>query len=129
MNIGEHVIAFYKTGKYIGEIIDKKSEHYVVQILAVEKHPIQGDLHHPKTVDVPFFHERKALAFRERANIPSKMVKPYDGEIPVYTDSLKKAFHHLKEELQKEQNEYQVKSLQSLQSIQKEYELLYSIEF
>ena len=64
---------------------------YVVKVLAVLKHPVQGDLHNVKQADVPFFHERRALAFREQTNIPEQMVKKYEGEIPDYTDSLKLA--------------------------------------
>ncbi|MBM7586253.1 kinase-associated protein B [Bacillus pakistanensis] len=125
---GNIVTALYKTGKYIGEITETRSHHFVVKILAVLKHPRQGDLHHPKDVDVPLFHERKALAYTERANIPLKMVKPYDGEIDNYHLSLKKAFAELKRELTKESTPYSDKSLQALNGVQKEYELMYSIK-
>ena len=50
--IGDLVIAHYKTGKYVGEITNIRSNGYiVVKILAVLKHPMQGDLHHPKQTE------------------------------------------------------------------------------
>ena len=102
LQIGDTVTAIYKTGKYIGEITDIRPEHYLVRVLAVLKHPMQGDLHQPKDVDVPFFHERKALSHREQANIQKKMVKPFVETIPDYESSLKIAVHILKEELTKD---------------------------
>ncbi|RIW38827.1 kinase [Bacillus salacetis] len=126
-NNGDIVTALYKTGRYIGEVTDSRPGVYVVKILAVLKHPRQGDLHNPKDVDVPLFHERKALAFRERANIPDKMVKAYDGEIPEYNDSLIKSFNDLKVQLGSEDSAFAHKSLETLESVKREYELMYSI--
>ncbi len=53
--IGDKVTAIYKTGKYIGEITEERAQHYLVRVLAVLTHPMQGDLHHPKNADVKFF--------------------------------------------------------------------------
>ncbi|TYS13411.1 kinase [Rossellomorea vietnamensis] len=125
---GDIVTALYKTGKYIGEVTDSRPGVYVVKVLAVLKHPRQGDLHNPKEVDVPLFHERKALAFRERANIPEKMVKPFEGDIPEYNESLSSTFNELKEQLASEDSAFAAKSLETLESIQREYELMYSIK-
>ncbi|MGD6968150.1 kinase-associated lipoprotein B [Rossellomorea vietnamensis] len=127
-NNGDIVTALYKTGKYIGEVTDSRPGVYVVKVLAVLKHPRQGDLHNPKEVDVPLFHERKALAFRERANIPEKMVKPFEGDIPEYNESLSSTFNELKEQLASEDSAFAAKSLETLESIQREYELMYSIK-
>jgi kinase-associated protein B len=124
---GDIVTALYKTGKYIGEVTDSRPGVYVVKILAVLKHPRQGDLHNPKDVDVPLFHERKALAFRERANIPEKMVKPYEGEVPDYNESLSTSFNELKAHLESEDSTFAQKSLETLESVKREYELMYSI--
>jgi kinase-associated protein B len=126
---GEIVTALYKTGKYIGEVTDSRPGVYVVKILAVLKHPRQGDLHNPKDVDVPLFHERKALAFRERANIPEKMVKPYEEDVPEYNESLINTFNELKTQLKAEDTDFAVKSLETLDSVKREYELMYSITF
>ncbi|MGF2617604.1 kinase [Rossellomorea vietnamensis] len=125
---GDIVTALYKTGKYIGEVTDSRPGVYVVKVMAVLKHPRQGDLHNPKEVDVPLFHERKALAFRERANIPEKMVKPYEGDIPDYNESLSSTFNELKERLEAEDSPFSAKSLETLSSIKREYELMYSIQ-
>ncbi|KZR59581.1 kinase-associated lipoprotein B [Pseudobacillus badius] len=124
---GEIVTAFYKTGKYIGEVSSAQENSCTVKILAVLRHPAQGDLHHPKQVDVPFFHERKALAYTERANMPAATVKPYKGPVPEYNDSLKEAVLALKNRLQQDNSEFSVRSLEALQAVQREYELMYNL--
>jgi len=130
MQVGQIVTAFNKTGKYIGEITAVNQDTYTVRCLAVLIHPRQGDLHHPNEVDVPFFHERKALAYREQANIPLKMVRPYEDEVLDYKESLKSAVQKLKDQLEaKPDDAYSVKSLQALEGVIKEYELMYSIQF
>ncbi|MBN8193536.1 kinase-associated lipoprotein B [Bacillus sp. NTK074B] len=129
IQIGDYVTAFYKTGKYVGEITGERPGVYVVRILAVLKHPRQGDLHNPKEVDVPLFHERKALANGERANMPEKTVKPYEGEVPDYNASLIDSYTALKEELAKDASPHAQKSLETLKSIQREYELMYNLTF
>jgi kinase-associated protein B len=121
LQIGSKVTAIYKTGKYIGEITDIRAEHFLVRILAVIKHPLQGDLHHPKEVNVPFFHERKALSFREQANIPKKMVKPFDEEILDYETSLKIAVQNFKLELEQDSSAFADQSLRNIESLEKEY--------
>lgn len=120
-NIGDKVTAFYKTGKYIGEVTNIRPEHYLVKVLAVEKHPMQGDIHHPKDVNVPMFHERRALAFGEQANIPKKMVKRYEGDVPAYSDSLKAAVDKIKAELQKDGTPWAERSLQNIEALEKDY--------
>ncbi|WP_064092827.1 kinase-associated lipoprotein B [Rossellomorea aquimaris] len=129
IHIGDYVTAFYKTGKYIGEVTGERPGAYVVKIHAVLKHPRQGDLHNPNLVDVPLFHERKALAYREQANMPEKMVKPYEGEIPEYNNTLVTSFQELRNELQADSSPYALKSLDTLQSVQREYELMYGLTF
>jgi kinase-associated protein B len=121
LNIGDKVTAIYKTGKYIGEITERRPQHYLVRVLAVAKHPMQGDLHNPKDAEVGFFHERKALSFREQANIPEKMVKPFDGEIPNYVDSLKDATSKLRTELEADNSTWAQQSLRNLDSLEKDY--------
>jgi len=118
-----------KTGAYIGQVTEDKGTHLVVQIKEVVKHPRQGDLHNPNEVDVPLFHERKALSFNERANILANMIKPYEGKPGEYFDSLKAAVSSLEEELRSNQTPFNEKSLEALQGVKKEYELMYSISF
>lgn len=55
IQIGQIVKGFYKTGVYIGEVTAVKPSTYLVQVKSVLTHPTQGDLHHPKEADVPFF--------------------------------------------------------------------------
>ncbi|KMY56247.1 kinase [Bacillus sp. FJAT-27231] len=129
MKTGEIVTAFYKTGKYIGEVSGVHPDGYTVKILAVLRHPAQGDLHHPKQVDVPFFHERKALAYTERANIPAATVKHYEGSIPDYNESLKEAVAALQHRLEQEESDFSRKSLEALQAIKREYELMYNLSW
>lgn len=121
LNIGDIVTSFYKTGKYIGEITDIRPEHYLVRTLAVLKHPMQGDLHNPKEVGFGIFHERKALAFREQANIPKKMVKAFDEPIPTYEDSLKASLEKLRAELENDNSDWATLSLKNIGILEKEY--------
>jgi kinase-associated protein B len=123
LQIGDIVKAPYKTGVYIGEITAIRAEHYLVKIKAIIKHPTQGDLHQPKQVNVPFFHERKALAEREQTNIPKGMVKKYEGEVPDYKESLKESLTRLKDELLEDSSEWATLSLEKLTILEKEYSL------
>lgn len=119
--IGDKVSAIYKTGKYLGEITDIRSQHYLIRVLAVAKHPMQGDLHHPKDANVDFFHQRRALAYREQTNVPKQMVKPYTDALPEYIPSLKEAVENLKLELQEQATPWANQSLQLLIDLEKEY--------
>ncbi|MBM7580518.1 kinase-associated lipoprotein B [Jeotgalibacillus terrae] len=123
------VKAFYKTGAYIGEVDQVHTDVQVIKIKGVLKHPEQGDLHNPKQTEVPFFHERKALAFNERANIPTSMVKPYDGELIDYNESLIQAVQKLEEKLQSEETDFNSKCLEALNGVKREYELMYNLTF
>ncbi|MEH7305756.1 kinase-associated lipoprotein B [Neobacillus drentensis] len=123
LQIGQIVTAIYKTGKYIGEITEVRPQHYLVRVLAVLKHPMQGDLHNPKDADVLFFHERKALSYREQANIPFKMVKSYENEVPDYMGSLKETLAKMKQELAETPSEWAEMSLRALESLERDYKL------
>jgi kinase-associated protein B len=121
LQIGEIVTGIYKTGKYIGEITEVRPQHYLVRVLAVLKHPMQGDLHNPKEADVHIFHERKALSYREQTNIPMQMVKPFKEEVPDYLDSLRLAVGKMKSELTENGTSWADMSLKSLASLEKDY--------
>ncbi|WP_215193077.1 kinase-associated lipoprotein B [Exiguobacterium sp. s95] len=90
----------YKTGKYFGRLFAERPQGLVVEVLAVEKHPTQGDLHQPNQVDVPLFHIRTALHQHEKITVSPSVVYAYDGEIPAYSDSLRQAFKKDVERLQ-----------------------------
>jgi kinase-associated protein B len=121
LQIGDIVTGIYKTGKYIGEITEVRSQHYLVRVLAVVKHPMQGDLHNPKEADVLIFHERKALSYREQANIPKQMVKPFKEEVPDYLGSLKQAVDKMKTDLTENATPWAEMSLKSISSLEKDY--------
>ncbi|USK69755.1 kinase-associated lipoprotein B [Peribacillus asahii] len=121
VKIGEIVTAINKTGKYIGEITEDRGNAYLVRILAVLKHPMQGDLHNPRQTEVTMFHQRRALAYREQTNVPKNMVKPYEGEIPDYQASLREAVTTMKEALAKEETDFNKLSLQQLEELEADY--------
>ncbi|USK59342.1 kinase-associated lipoprotein B [Peribacillus asahii] len=121
VKIGEIVTAINKTGKYIGEVTEDRGNAYLVRILAVLKHPMQGDLHNPKQTEVTMFHQRRALAYREQTNVPKNMVKPYEGEIPDYQTSLREAVTTMKEALAKEETDFNKLSLQQLEELEADY--------
>lgn len=121
LQLNDIVTAHYKTGKYIGEITNVGEQSYLVKVLAVLKHPTQGDLHHPKEAEVMLFHTRRALAYREQTNVPKKMVKIFEGEIPNYYDSLRSAVAELKEQLSKEESDWHKKSLEAMNELEADY--------
>lgn len=130
MQIGQIVRAFKKTGTYVGEITAVNPDSYTVRIMAVLKHPMQGDLHNPRQADVPFFPGRKALAYREQTNVPANMVRPYEDIIPDYKESLVEAVQALYDELSaKPDDPYCSRSLESLRESIRDYELMYSVQF
>ncbi|MED3691222.1 kinase-associated lipoprotein B [Peribacillus butanolivorans] len=120
-NIGDKVTAIYKTGKYIGEINDIRPTSYLVKVLAVVKHPMQGDLHNPKQTEVSMFHQRRALAFRERTNVPKNMVRVFEEEIPEYKESLREAVENMARTLSEVHTEWNNKSLQLLEELAEDY--------
>lgn len=123
--IGDHVRAHYKSGTYIGKIIEDRGERYLIEVLAVQKHPLQGDIHNPHQVEGVFFHERKALAFHEKMNVKKPAVHRYDEPIPAYGESLKKAVEVVKEKLANEQTEYHKKALENIERLEAHYYNVY----
>jgi len=118
--IGQLVTAKVRTGIYIGEIIERYDPRLVVKILAVIKHPEQGDLHHPYNPDVPMFHERRALAYTEKTTVLPKDVEHYEGEIPEYKESLLQAAQQELEKLDK-LNRWTAKSLDNMKTLIESY--------
>lgn len=85
---GDIVQAEVRSGKYVGEVVELHGPRAVVKILAVLKHPDQGDLHRPYDPDAAMFHERRALSFTEKTTVPLSGLKLYGGEVPDYRESL-----------------------------------------
>lgn len=119
--IGQIVTANYNSGKYIGEVMEDRGKNYLVKVLAVTKHPIQGDLHNPGQTDNVFFHQRKALSYQEKMNAPKSAVQPFEGEVPEYQNSLKRAFHELKSKLEENDTEFNQKARDNLLDLEKRY--------
>lgn len=61
LEAGTIVSVINKTGRYVAELVEWRQDKALVKILAVLRHPTQGDLHYPGQVDV-VFHQRRALA-------------------------------------------------------------------
>ncbi|WP_100407280.1 sporulation phosphorelay system protein KapB [Bacillus solitudinis] len=117
------VRAMYKTGVYLAELIESQEDQQraLVKIVAVLKHPTQGDLHQPKMTDVPLFHERKALAQFEKAWVPLSSMKGYEGEVVDYKLSLEQAWMKQYNDLAKENSAWAKLSMKKLEEVRKEY--------
>lgn len=121
ISIGDHVEAEYNSGIYVGKVIEDRRNFFLVEILAVKKHPTQGDLHNPGKVEGVAFHERKALAYKEKTNARKRKVTPYAHDIPSYEDSLNQAVKELTKELNKDDTAYNRAALQRLKSLEKDF--------
>lgn len=111
----------YKTGQYAAEVMKEKGDKMLVKVLAVLKHPKQGDLHQPNQVDVALFHERKALAHYEKVWVPKSVAKPFEEELPSYEKSLIRAVDELKNKLSSKEDDYSKKALDTLKTVEKDY--------
>lgn len=114
ISVGETVRAHYNSGTYIGIMIEDRDERYLIEVLAVYKHPLQGDIHNYGAVDGVFFHERKALAHHEKMNVKKAAVHPFNEQIPDYSKSLKQALTKYKEKLATEDTPYSKAALHKL---------------
>ncbi|HLR67865.1 sporulation phosphorelay system protein KapB [Virgibacillus alimentarius] len=123
IKVGDTVRAHYNSGIYIGKVVEDRGERFLVKVLAVQKHPMQGDLHHPGKVDEPgvLFHERKALAFREKMNVQKAVVYPFDDEIPNYNTSIKEAVETSKNKLKAKDTAFNKKALERLKGLEEHY--------
>ncbi|WP_312889146.1 kinase-associated lipoprotein B [Desertibacillus haloalkaliphilus] len=123
-NLHESIVRVsYKTGVYVADIIEQSEDRQktLVKVRAVLKHPEQGDLHHPKQADVPFFHQRKALAEFEKTWVPSSTVKPYEGEMLPYQQSLREALDQQVQNLNERNDSWAERSLEQLSELKKDY--------
>ncbi|MGO4540679.1 sporulation phosphorelay system protein KapB [Paenibacillus sp. 2TAB19] len=86
--IGDVVRAEVRTGQYACELMELNGPRALVKVLAVLKHPEQGDLHNPYNPDVPMFHERRALSYTEKTNVLLRDLNKYNGQVPDYKQTL-----------------------------------------
>jgi kinase-associated protein B len=80
IEVGSIVTGLYKTGKYVGEVTEIRPSHYLVRVLAVLKHPTQGDLHNPNQTDVALFHEGVPDYKESLAKALSAQIEKYEGD-------------------------------------------------
>jgi kinase-associated protein B len=121
MHMEAHIVKIsYKTGSYIGEVVDEDERRALVKVLAVLRHPEQGDLHHPYDPDAAMFHERRALSYTEKVWLPLQEVQSYDGAIPSYPESLAIALGAEMEKLDRLRR-WADKGLQLLTGLRKDY--------
>ncbi|WP_239618868.1 kinase-associated lipoprotein B [Cohnella mopanensis] len=116
----ENVKITYKTGDYVGEVIDRDERRVLVKVLAVMKHPTQGDLHSSYDPDAGMFHERRALSYTEKVWVPINAVQPYKGTVPDYKESLGAAFELEWEKIDRLKRWSEL-CLEKLESLRKDY--------
>lgn len=120
VKIGELAKAHYRSGTYIGRVKEDRGDKYLIEVLAVQKHPLQGDLHNMYETENVFFHERKALAFREKMNVKKPAVHPFNGEVPEYAASLEQAIATYRKKLNEQDSAYNQLALQTLERLERE---------
>ncbi|MFM1654062.1 sporulation phosphorelay system protein KapB [Brevibacillus sp. B_LB10_24] len=111
----------YKSGQYLAEVLEIMPPKATVKILAVQKHPDQGDLHHPMQGDVLMFHQRRALSFQEKIMVPLGTIQPYQGEVPEYRGSLLLAVEQELARLREMGGSWAERSVKELEILQQEY--------
>ncbi|MEB7723794.1 sporulation phosphorelay system protein KapB [Mammaliicoccus fleurettii] len=117
----------HKTGQYVVEVIEEIGDQLLVKILAVLKHPRQGDLHSPNEVENVFFHERKALSQFEKRYTTTQFLKAYNEEVPNYIESLKSSIYELEEKMKKKNNAYSDQALKCIEQLKKDYSRQYKV--
>lgn len=120
--VGNIVKAKVRSGLYVGEVVELNSPRALVKVLAVLKHPEQGDLHQPYNPDVAMFHERRALSYTEKTTVLLRDLAGYAGAVPDYQESLRAAVAAEIESLDR-LNRWTAKSLETMIGLQKEYKL------
>src|SRR5690625_2643271 len=121
INVGDIVKTRYNSGTYIGKVIEDRRNFLLVEVLAVIEHPAQGDLHQPGQVEGVAFHERKALAFKEKMNARKRDTEKYEEEVPSYVSSLKESLDKLKTQLEEKNSEFGKLSLSRIQDLEKHF--------
>lgn len=120
--VGNIVKAKVRSGLYVGEVVELNRPRALVKVLAVLKHPEQGDLHQPYNPDVAMFHERRALSYTEKTTVLIRDLEGYTGAVPDYQESLRAAVAAEIESLDR-LNRWTAKSLETMIGLQKEYKL------
>lgn len=119
--IGDIVKIEVRTGMYAGELIELIGPRAIIKVLAVLKHPEQGDLHQPYNPDVAMFHERRALSCTEKTTVLLRDVKRFYGEVPEYRESLRSAAAAELEALDR-LNRWSAKAMEIMRQLQRDYQ-------
>ncbi|WP_239748087.1 MULTISPECIES: kinase-associated lipoprotein B [unclassified Mammaliicoccus] len=119
----------HKTGQYVVEVVEEKGDQFLVKVLAVLKHPRQGDLHSPNEVENVFFHERKALSQFEKRYTTAQFLKEYPYDVSNYIDSLKTSLAELEEKMIKRNNAYSEQALKCIEQLKIDYSRQYKANF
>ncbi|MFD0589843.1 sporulation phosphorelay system protein KapB [Paenibacillus sp. GCM10027627] len=118
---GDIVKVEVRSGQYAAELLELNGPRALVKVVAVLKHPEQGDLHQPYNPDAAMFHERRALSYTEKTNVLLRDVKRYVGEVPDYKESLRAAIAAEIESLDR-LNRWSAQGLELLRHLQKDYQ-------
>lgn len=121
ITVGDVVKAHYKSGVYVGEVIEDRNNAFLFEVRGVLKHPQQGDLHNPNKTEGVFFHQRRALSYREKANVSKASIQSYEGSIPEYEVSLKESLTKLKLKLEQKETDFNKKARKQLESLEQDY--------
>ncbi|MGM0884315.1 MAG: sporulation phosphorelay system protein KapB [Bacillota bacterium] len=120
LKTGDIIRAEVRSGQYVGELVEINGPRALVKVLAVLKHPEQGDLHNPYNPDVPMFHERRALSYTEKTTVLLRDIKLYTGSVPEYKESLRAAAAAEIAALDR-LHRWAAKGLEQMQQLEKEY--------
>jgi len=119
----------HKTGIYIVEKVQDHPNGVLVSIESVITHPMQGDLHNRGEVENVFFHERKALSYKEKRVVDENLLKPYTDAVLPYVESLIQAVSKMEQKLKNEDTLFNRKALDMLSNIKYDYERQYKFSF
>lgn len=119
----------HKTGIYIVEKVQDNPNGVLVSIESVITHPMQGDLHNRGEVENVFFHERKALSYKEKRVVDENLLKPYTDAVLPYVESLIQAVSKMEQKLKNEDTLFNRKALDTLSNIKYDYERQYKFSF
>jgi len=119
----------HKTGIYIVEKVQDNPNGVLVSIESVITHPMQGDLHNRGEVENVFFHERKALSYKEKRVVDENLLKPYTDAVLPYVESLIQSVSKMEQKLKNEDTLFNRKALDTLSNIKYDYERQYKFSF
>lgn len=119
----------HKTGIYIVEKVQDHPNGVLVSIESVITHPMQGDLHNRGEVENVFFHERKALSYKEKRVVDENLLKPYTDAVLPYVESLIQSVSKMEQKLKNEDTLFNRKALDTLSNIKYDYERQYKFSF